>query len=106
MFEDEEKTILKLAPEDLKIYVVPASVEIIRGGTEQTSAFYNCRSNIRSLTFSKGSKLKTLERFSFYKCNIEGTINMSMCEHLTEISEASFGSCNKIAHFIFPPNIS
>ena len=53
---NEGKTVLiKVYESSISELSVPASVQIINAGSVESSAFYECRNNIRSVTFEPNS---------------------------------------------------
>lgn len=62
-------------------------------------AFKNSR--IKTIQFSSGSELQTIERFAFWNSNIE---NFTVPPHLTTISESAFAKCNQILTIEIPSN--
>ena len=70
---------------------IPASVEEIRG-----SAFFGC-SSLKTVTFEKGSKLKTVAGFSH--CTALTTVDMSACTQVTRIEYRAFYEDSKLQLF-------
>ena len=86
---------------------IPASVELI-----QIGAFQDC-SSLVTVTFEKGSQLKTIEgqtsypEGAFYKAENLTTIDMSQCTQVESIGDRTFDGCTKLELFkigtITPP---
>ena len=70
---------------------IPASVEEIRG-----SAFFGC-SSLKTVTFEKGSQLKTVDGFS--NCTALTTVDMSACTQVTRIEYRAFYEDSKLQLF-------
>lgn len=67
--------------------VIPNSVETIG-----EKAFYYC-SNLQSVNFASGSKLKTIESYAFYSCKIT---EITIPKSVTSISQDAFKYCSKL----------
>ena len=76
---------------------IPASVEEIG-----YSAFYGCTS-LQTVTFEKGSKLKTIkgnnDYGTFIRCRALTTVDMSACTQVTEIESHAFYNDSKLQLF-------
>ena len=72
---------------------IPASVEEIRG-----YAFKGCTS-LKTVTFEKGSKLKTISNGAFAFCWALTTVDMSACTQVTVIGEYAFYEDSKLQLF-------
>ena len=72
---------------------IPASVEEIRG-----YAFKGCTS-LQTVTFEKGSKLKTISNGAFAFCWALTTVDMSACTQVTVIGEYAFYEDSKLQLF-------
>ena len=97
-----ERFTISTLPETFEI---ASSVENIVGGTETVySAFYNCRNGITNITFRRGSKLNSIGCHLFDTTSIV-SCDMSNCESLTLIPEATFRCCFSLVNIILPPNL-
>ena len=72
---------------------IPASVETIGW-----IAFRNCTS-LQTVTFEKGSKLKTISNGAFAFCWALTTVDMSACTQVTVIGEYAFSDDSKLQLF-------
>ena len=72
---------------------IPASVETIKA-----AAFMRC-SKLATVTFEKGSKLKTIDGYAFSCCWALTTVDMSSCTQVTEIGYRDFYEDSKLQLF-------
>ena len=72
---------------------IPASVETIKA-----AAFMRC-SKLATVTFEKGSKLKTIDGYAFSCCWALTTVDMSACTQVTEIGYRAFYEDSKLQLF-------
>ena len=72
---------------------IPASVETI-----EAAAFMRC-SKLATVTFEKGSKLKTIDGYAFSCCWALTTVDMSACTQVTEIGYRAFYEDSKLQLF-------
>ena len=72
---------------------IPASVETIKA-----AAFMRC-SKLATVTFEKGSKLKTIDGYAFSNCTALTTVDMSACTQVTEIRDEAFYYDSKLQLF-------
>ena len=72
---------------------IPASVETIKA-----AAFMRC-SKLATVTFEKGSKLKTIDGYAFPCCWALTTVDMSACTQVTEIGYRAFYEDSKLQLF-------
>ena len=72
---------------------IPASVETIGA-----AAFMRC-SKLATVTFEKGSKLKTIDGYAFSCCWALTTVDMSACTQVTKIRDEAFSEDSKLQLF-------
>ena len=72
---------------------IPESVETIKA-----AAFMRC-SKLATVTFEKGSKLKTIDGYAFSCCWALTTVDMSACTQVTEIGYRAFYEDSKLQLF-------
>ena len=89
-YDSEAKTVLvKVTKKSLPNFEVPSSVVEIKGESETNYAFYECRNDMGTIKFAKGSQLTTLGNyvFAFTKVNF---VDMSECTLLETLPLCTF----------------
>ena len=74
---------------------IPANVETI-GAT----AFQN--SNLESITFESGSKLKTIETRTFHGCDLRSVV---LPDSLETVDYQAFGANNNLSYIVIPESV-
>lgn len=92
-------------PTKLTNFVVPSSVEYIKGGdSSKKSSFFNCRSSIVSVVFETGSKLSNIDEWVFADSSLQ-TIDMEACTELEQLSRGLFQNAANLSSIKFPKNL-
>lgn len=66
--------------------------------------FYGCKDAITSISFEKGSLLKSISKYCFAQSALE-SVDMSSCSELTFLNAAVFYQCAKLSSIKLPPNL-
>ena len=98
-----KKTLIQVEKSTTDI-VIAQEVENIIGGSTTDSAFFLCRSVIRSVSFAKNSNLKELGISLFERTSLQ-SIDFTNCLFLEKISDKCFANCAKIINVTLPSKI-
>lgn len=86
-------------------YVVRAACTTILGGdTNLKSAFANCLTKLKNISFEIGSQIKYIYPWVFSSSSLE-YIDFSNCFLLLDLNYSIFAQCNNLKNVTLPPNL-
>ena len=100
-YDDDDKTAIKTVAQGTTAVNVESFVTRILGSGEGNYAFKQCKTSINSVTFSEGSQLYEIGKYSFFECTSLKSIDLSPCTGLESIGESAF-SKSGIQSITFP----
>ena len=103
-YDSENKRVLQLVEKNTKELVIEQTVEEIKSETKASSAFYNCRTIINTVSFEKNSQCKILGDYLFSETSLR-IIDFTNCQILNSISKYCFYNCKKLTTIKLPPNV-
>ena len=104
-YDSESRKVIISTPSNLKHFVIPSSVEIIRGGdSTYKSSFDGCRSSIISISFEDNSAVHEIDEWVFSYSSLQ-TIDMHTCNNLPFLNCSLFSNSRRLNNIKFPQNI-